>query len=281
MERKEDYLVSMREYWDGVAAALPQSPRHSRFGLLVSPYWRLERRLAAKLALSYIIPATGDDKLLLLKTDLWNEGIDDTTGDLFYLLEDAKKYTGLIGIDVSPVICHAVRGRISDEELNVACADVRSLPFGDGSFDALLDVSTLDHIPPYNLASVIGEYKRVTKNGGVLALIFDSETFWWVSILRNVFNRLRYHHTGGSEYWWKLSPVRVKYLLVESGFEVLNELPLGIMSMSPFYLKSATGNIARRCIPTNVRDSMRSFKFTKASRYLLPFASQYLFIAQK
>ncbi|HEY49185.1 MAG TPA: methyltransferase domain-containing protein [Dehalococcoidia bacterium] len=271
----------MREYWDSVAISLPQKPKYSRFGRMVAPYWRLERRLVVESSLTPLIPASGEEKVLLLKTDLWNEGIDDSAGDIHDFLGDIRRFAEVVGIDVSPIICRSAGSRARDEELKVACADVRRLPFRSGTFDAVLDVSTLDHIPPDNIALVIGEYKRVLREGGTLTLIFDSDTFWWVSYLRNIFNRLRCQGVGEFQFWCKLSPYWVRRKLSEHGFTIRNEFPLGILSLSPLYLIASRSNLVGKLIRSPLCSSVKGAKFTKLSRYLFPLASQYMLVAKK
>jgi SAM-dependent methyltransferase len=48
--------------------------------------------------------------------------------------------------------------------------DIREIPFEDASFDAVLDFSTLDHIPSTDVPKAIGEYARVLKPDGTLLL---------------------------------------------------------------------------------------------------------------
>lgn len=272
---------SVREYWDSVARSLPQAPEYSKFGLLVAPYWGLERRLAIELALSYLTTQAGNNNLLMLKTDLWNEGIDSKSGDIFNLLGKMEARTEIVGIDVSQVICNSATKGAGNRELEVACADVRTLPFKDESVAAILDLSTLDHIPTENLSSVVEEYRRILKERGVLILIFDRETFRWVSHLRNIFNRLRGQGSGGYEFWWRLLPGKIKEVLRERRFEILNEFPLGILSTSPIYLRFSRSGIVKKYLSGSFCDLTRIDKFPGVSKYILPLASQYLFIARK
>jgi len=271
----------MRDYWDSVAKSLPNPPKCSTFGLIVAPYWKLERRLAAELSLSYLLPASGSKRLLLLKSDLWNEGVDNTGGDIFDFLGGGRRTAEIVGVDVSPVICHSAKRRMGKEELRVACADVRKLPFASEIFDIILDVSTLDHIPPAHIASVVNEYERVLKESGILCLIFDSVTSGWLQYLRRIFNRFRYHQTKRFKFGWRLSPDWIKGRLGESGFTILSEFRLGILSLSPIFLKAAQSNLTGKAVPRLLYSPIRSAKLAKALRSFPPLSTQYLFVARK
>jgi len=271
----------MREYWDSVANSFSQPPKYSRFGFIVAPYWKLERKLALKMALSYLRPASRNGKLLLLKSDLWNEGIDHISGDIFDFLGKRESTVEVVGIDVSQVICDSARRRKHNGELMIACADVGKLPFGDEVFDIIFDVSALDHIPPSHIPSVINELHRALKVGGILALIFDSVTFWWCNPLRKAFNRLRYKETSEFKFWWRLSPEWIEGKLRANGFAILNGIPLGILSLSPLFLHVWQSSPVEKVAAKPSCDSTKSVTFSKALRYLLPFSSQYLYVSRK
>ncbi len=104
----------------------------------------------------------------VLKTDLWNEtlgGARDVLGDL-----GANHMCWCVGIDLALDVCAAARAKIAG--LPAVQADIRALPFRSGCFDAVLDLSTLDHVPEPDSASVTAGYVRVLRRGGVLLLVF-------------------------------------------------------------------------------------------------------------
>jgi len=83
--------------------------------------------------------------------------LDDGCGQAPYL-EIIKKYSEtLVLLDHNP----------SHRGLNV-CADVCMLPFRDGSFDSVLSLQVLEHVPDPFMA--IQEAGRALKHGGVLLL---------------------------------------------------------------------------------------------------------------
>jgi SAM-dependent methyltransferase len=74
----------------------------------------------------------------------------------------------LVGIDIDPVAVAAARRALDanrvDAEVHVA--DVRALPFEDGSFDVVIDFGTLFHIG--RAEAGVAEIARVLTPGGLL-----------------------------------------------------------------------------------------------------------------
>ncbi|MFI5165906.1 MAG: class I SAM-dependent methyltransferase [Thermoanaerobaculales bacterium] len=105
---------------------------------------------------------------VVLKTDLWNECIGGARDVLGHL--QARGEGRFFGVDLSRVVC--VRGRANVPRAQVVQADISALPFRAESFDAVLDLSTLDHLSDADAAKAIGEYRRVLRGSGVLLLMF-------------------------------------------------------------------------------------------------------------
>ncbi|MGI5828371.1 MAG: class I SAM-dependent methyltransferase [Patescibacteria group bacterium] len=55
--------------------------------------------------------------------------------------------------------------------LNIIQGDIRNLHFEDESFDTVVDLSTIDHVPQEDLPIVFSEYYRVLKFNGQLLLV--------------------------------------------------------------------------------------------------------------
>lgn len=145
-------------YWDHVAGhwALAQPHR----------LWRAySDRLNSELCERWLPPGAVPRAL---KTDLFDEA---TTGvGLCAML--ATKARSVVGIDVSRLTTRAARDR---QPLRAICADVRSLPFADGSFDIVLSNSTLDHFDSLDdVARALAEIRRVLRVGGCLLLTLDN-----------------------------------------------------------------------------------------------------------
>ena len=99
----------------------------------------------------------------ILKTDCFNEGL----GDFRYLGGTLSKKT--IYLEIDPAIIKRAKAKHPDYDLRQG--DIRCLPFNNGFFDTVFDLSTLDHIPQKDVATALGEYRRVLINYGFLVLV--------------------------------------------------------------------------------------------------------------
>lgn len=104
-----------------------------------------------------------------LKTDLFDEAIGD--GDLYQRIRQHAHQ--VVGIDLSKVTAHRATAELP--ELLTSAADVRHLPFRDGSFDLVLSNSTLDHFRATSqIQTALAELYRVLRIGGALILTLDN-----------------------------------------------------------------------------------------------------------
>ncbi len=94
------------------------------------------------------------------------------------------------------------------KKLNVI-ADISSMPFSSGSFDAVINIVTMEHV--CEPVSVIAELARVTKPTGVLLLVAPME---WEEH-QQPYDFFRYTRYG------------LTYLLKSAGYEVLSVEPCG------------------------------------------------------
>lgn len=67
-----------------------------------------------------------------------------------------------IGVDVDA-------GALEGQDRETHVADMRKLPFADGSFDALLSIQSIEHVPDASRA--LEEFARVLRPGGVAVLV--------------------------------------------------------------------------------------------------------------
>lgn len=123
---------------------------------------------AYRLAVGRALALTRQPHPAILKTDLWNECLGGSRDILGHV--HAHGAGRLVGIDLSYAVCAAGRARVPGA-LAVQ-ADIAALPFRAVAFDAVLDLSTLDHLPRSGAAQAVGEYARVLRPGGVLLLVF-------------------------------------------------------------------------------------------------------------
>lgn len=74
---------------------------------------------------------------------------------------DARAYT--VGVDVSPFFSHDAL-----QQVDLALADLRRLPFGDGAFTKAYALDVLEHLSRDALLEVLAEAGRVLQPGGAL-----------------------------------------------------------------------------------------------------------------
>jgi SAM-dependent methyltransferase len=187
------------------------------FGASLEPYrsnpvWR---RFCDRLHSEWLLEclragATG----LILKTDLFEEAVGEGVCSLL-----SKKCGRVLGIDVSAAIAYeAARGG----GVAAACADVRRLPFPDGSLDAVVSISTLDHFDSESdIRRSIQEIHRVLRPGGRLLITLDNPRNWAVAA-RNALPHPVRTRTGLVPYFVgkTLSLSDLCALLEDCGYEV-------------------------------------------------------------
>jgi SAM-dependent methyltransferase len=105
----------------------------------------------------------------VLKTDLFEEAVGE---GLVPLLVDVADEVHAIDVDAATIESASARcGAV----LHAARADVRSLPYPDGHFDAIVSTSTLDHFGGFeDLRAGLRELDRVLRPGGELVVTLDN-----------------------------------------------------------------------------------------------------------
>jgi SAM-dependent methyltransferase len=97
--------------------------------------------------------------LKILKTDLWDEA-KNTRILAWAAAQGARAY----GVDISEPTLIQARAAFQGDALRCAVSDVRELPFGDASFDAIYSMGTIEHFDETERA--VEEMARVLKPGG-------------------------------------------------------------------------------------------------------------------
>jgi SAM-dependent methyltransferase len=104
----------------------------------------------------------------VLKTDVFDEAVAEGLAPFL-----ARRADALVAIDASPAAVEAARRR--RPELDARVADVRSLPFEDGSFDVVVSTSTLDHFQARaDIDTALLELGRVLAPGGLAVVTLDN-----------------------------------------------------------------------------------------------------------
>ena len=147
-EGAEPRASAYRRFWADVGERFPDldGAASTRF------YAENERRLFTE-----HFPALAG--LNILKTDLWDEA-KNTRILAWASQRGARAY----GVDISEPTVIQARAAFSGNALRCAVADVRELPFRDGSFDAIYSMGTIEHFDETERA--VEELARVLKPGG-------------------------------------------------------------------------------------------------------------------
>jgi len=221
-------------------------------------------------------PKKENKNIRILKVDLWNEGVDFERNILRHLRDNENK---LYGIDISLRTCTLAKEHTPGIEVSNGTID--ALAFKDGSFDMLLDLSTLDHLPKEKLDTIIAEYNRVLSPNGTFVLVFD----WW-GLIWYVYMFYLERVRGHGDYFFKntttpsryIHPIRLmKRIITEHGFTIKEEYCLDYTGWmwnritKPFWDK----------VTKNGYEKILRLEYSKISKYLKPFAKQYAIIAQK
>jgi SAM-dependent methyltransferase len=157
MATRDEYEVRPGD-WDTLARGM----REPQFQEQIARY---KRREGLELVAAWAPPEVRS----VLKTDLFEEGFGEDA------LLDAliATYPAVFGMDVSQVVTAEARKRIPTAA-GYLVSDASTLPFKAGSFDLIVSISTLDHLPPPLLAAALDELYRVLRPSGCLVLTLDS-----------------------------------------------------------------------------------------------------------
>jgi SAM-dependent methyltransferase len=151
----------------------------------------------------------------VLKTDLFDEIVTD---GLYPAL--ARHARVVVGMDVAASAASQARARHG--ALQTLSTDARRLPFADGSFDAIVSNSTLDHFETIEeLVVALRELARITRPGGTLVLTLDNLANPVVA-LRSVLPQTPLRRLGLVPYYVGATcgPRQMCTLVREAGFEV-------------------------------------------------------------
>jgi len=93
-------------------------------------------------------------------------------------------------------------------------SSLHEFPFPNGSFDAVLSLETLEHVPDPSL--FLKEIRRVLKDDGQLVMSLPPSAVEWMSWLNDLLN---FHHGEGPHRF--LAPGEVKGMLREAHLELI------------------------------------------------------------
>lgn len=174
---------SRSAYWGSVGDAW--SRRHPQ------RLWRAHSDAENQTLLARWLPARCGR---ILKTDAFDEAFGD--GLVGVLSEHAEE---VWMIDLSATVLAEAKRR--QALAHAAVADVRRLPFANGSFGAVVSLSTLDHLDSRaDIEDSLGEIRRVLEPGGCLVVTLDNPDNPVVG-LRNSLPWGWLHRVGLSPYY--------------------------------------------------------------------------------
>lgn len=212
----------------------------------------------------------------ILKVDLWNEGIDFERNILKHLISPENR---LYGVDISHYVCASAKK--ATKNINIATASITKLPFKDSHFEILADLSTLDHLPKEKVEEIIKEYNRVIIDGGYFVLIFD----WW-GIVWKIYMFYLEKVRGHADYFFKNKGMQSRY--IHPIQFIKNILRRNDFLIGEEYCIDYTGWTWNRCTKpmwnkygNQIHNKILNIEYSKISKYLRPFAKQYVIIARK
>lgn len=132
------------------------------------PWYGAYLGFAYRTAVTRALEAVDDPVATILKADLWNEALGGGRDILDHL--STTRDCRCVGVDLSLRVCADARARST--RIRVVQADIRALPFRPEGVDAVLDLSTLDHLSEGDALHAVGEYRRVLRDRGALLIVF-------------------------------------------------------------------------------------------------------------
>ena len=190
--------------WENALSELPRTRRH----LFLRAYGDEVNRVL----LERWLPKSAGR---VLKTDLFEEAVGAGLAQLL-----GERFQRVDAIDVSRAVAGEAARR--HPEINVACCDVRELPYEDGAFDAVVSTSTLDHFETVaDIRAALRELRRVLAPGGTLIVSLDNLANPLVAV-RNALPFRWLHRIGLVPYYVGATcrPGELQKLLAGAGFDV-------------------------------------------------------------
>ena len=125
----------------------------------------------------------------------------------------------VFGVDISEPIVRQAGTAFSDSGLHAAVADVRRLPFRDGSFDAVYSMGTIEHFRETETA--LREIHRVLRPGG--RAVVGVPNLWDPFLRPLLVAALQALRLYGYGYERSFSRRALRRMLEAAGFEVVAE----------------------------------------------------------
>lgn len=208
--------------------------------------------------------------LSVLKTDSWNEGVEDGRNLIAYTTEQTGNRT-IVCIDISRYVCESAN-RIHSSGFAIVQATLLASPFRP-VFDLVIDASTIDHMPLRLRKLWLSAEASVLKPHGSLLISFDCRFNIFTELYHRFFTRKIYPE-------WTLTPTEVRGQLESLGFNIVREHAIFIAgfiwgSHRPSFI--LTRLFRRR----GVLEFIRNRELSRNSKWLSFVAPQYVIVARK
>jgi len=267
-----EFLLSKREIemlrcWDHVAARFRQ--RYLSVGnnkIRFKDYaFRETYGELIKLTIS-LLPASHR----ILKTDLWNEGVEDGRSLASYARSEGNS-SDLVCTDISRYVCESAN-KLDHSDFQAIRATLLAPPFRS-AFDLILDVSTVDHMPENLRAVWVSAEAALLKPGGFLLISFDCRLNLFDELYHKLFTRRVYPE-------WTLMPSEIRAQLRALGFDVIREHAIFIAGFfwgthRPIFLFAKVLRFKR------IFKLLKDVELSNRSRWLSFVAPQYVIVARK
>jgi ubiquinone/menaquinone biosynthesis C-methylase UbiE len=150
------------------------------------------------------------------------------TGNASSYLRQACPEIDYVGVELSEGLLAFARQKYP--ETSFLQAAMIALPFPEASFDHVLSLETLEHVP--DPGQFLGDARRVLRAGGRLVLSTPPATAEWMTSL---VDRLGMNHGEGPRRF--LPSIEVKKLLAENGFRLLLHRGTVLIPAGPRFLR--------------------------------------------
>ena len=208
----------------------------------------------------------------VLKTDSWNEGIEDGRNLISYTTEqNGNVNRTVVCIDVSKYVCESANN-LRSSEFAIVRATLLASPFRP-VFDLVIDASTVDHMPLRLRRIWLSAEASALKPYGFLLISFDCRFNMFTELYHRFFTRKVYPE-------WTLTPTEVRGQLESLGFTIVREHAIFIAgfiwgSHRPSFI--LTRLFKRR----GILAFLRNRELSGNSKWLSFVAPQYVIVAMK
>jgi ubiquinone/menaquinone biosynthesis C-methylase UbiE len=174
---------------------------------------------------------------LLGKIHAEDEVLDMGCGTGRFTIPLAERVKSVSGLDLSPMMLATARKKLADKglEADLREGDMAALPFADASFDVVVSMLALMHIPRADRQQVFREVARVMRPGGRLLIgvknsvferMFRGDRFAEVDITDVESEELIFTKTRGGEDmvapWHSFSPDELTALSAVAGLSLVH-----------------------------------------------------------